>query len=547
MKRPRCLSLALVALVAFTFPLGRADEQTNSTAAPAIAQATVAPPAAAALPDPTAEIFALTAPVLEIQLDLPRSSYRALQQEPRKPVPATLREGGKVYTNVMVHLKGAAGSFRDVNSGEPSFTVSFGKDDSGQRFHGLRKIHLNNSVQDQSCTTYRICSQIFNDAGIPAARVTNARFTLNGRDCGFYVVVEGFTKDFLKRNFKDPKGNLYDGGFLQDITDNLEKDSGDDRKDRPDLRALADACYVPDRGLRWQVMQKYLDTDRFLTYMALEVILWDWDGYPMKHNNYRIYHDPVSDKLVFIPHGMDQMFENSHGSIYRFPVEGLVARALLDTPQGSQLYRERLKTVFAQHCRLERVLTRFDQLARRNREFVEKVNRNYAGRLDQEMAQTRRRIVARWESIQDQIANEPKPLDFSKPVQLTRWRQQQEMGNATQDRVSLEGSPALHIAAQSETTASWRMTVTLEPGQYRFTGQVRTANVNPRRDQSGEGAGLRISGSMRRNKLIATTGWTPMQYEFETGGGDVVLVCELRANKGEAWFKSDSLTLEKLK
>src|SRR5947199_6817880 len=65
----------------------------------------------------------------------------------RVPVPATIREGTAVYTNVAIHLKGGYGSFRPVND-KPGLTLNFDKFASGQRFHGLQKISLNNSVQD---------------------------------------------------------------------------------------------------------------------------------------------------------------------------------------------------------------------------------------------------------------------------------------------------------------------------------------------------------------------------------------------------------------
>src|ERR1043165_2116213 len=67
----------------------------------------------------------------------------------RSNVLATVREGDAVYRNVTVHLKGGAGSFRSLDQ-KPAFTLNFDKFEEGQRFHGLKKIHLNNSVQDQS-------------------------------------------------------------------------------------------------------------------------------------------------------------------------------------------------------------------------------------------------------------------------------------------------------------------------------------------------------------------------------------------------------------
>src|SRR4051812_43540159 len=76
-------------------------------------------------------------------------SWRTRKQVERTYVPATIREGKTVWTNVGVHLKGAYGSFRPLDD-KPGFTLNFDKFSGGQRFHGLQKISLNNSVQDGS-------------------------------------------------------------------------------------------------------------------------------------------------------------------------------------------------------------------------------------------------------------------------------------------------------------------------------------------------------------------------------------------------------------
>ena len=49
------------------------------------------------------------------------------------------------------------------------------------------------------------------------------------------------------------------------------------------------------------------------TPILLEAITFDWDGYPYKCNNYRVYHNPKTDKITFIPSGMDQMFGDVNG------------------------------------------------------------------------------------------------------------------------------------------------------------------------------------------------------------------------------------------
>src|SRR5262249_28986542 len=148
---------------------------------------------------------------------------------------------------------------------------------------------------------------------------------------------------FLARHFKNPNGNLYDGGFLKDITDDLEKSSGENPTDRTDLRRLADVALDQNASNRFARLSQYLDMDRFIPYLALDILMCDWDGYAINRNNYRIYHDPDSDRIVFMPHGLDQMFGVMRvgTDMPIFPrMNGLVARAVMQTPEGRQRYRQ---------------------------------------------------------------------------------------------------------------------------------------------------------------------------------------------------------------
>jgi len=67
-------------------------------------------------------------------------------------------------------------------------------------------------------------------------------------------------------------------------------------------------------------------------------------------------------------------------------------------------------------------------------------------------------------------------------------------------------------------------------------------------DEHGRGAGICISGAGKRvNVLEGDGGFNPgegggnsVSYEFETAGGEVELVFELRASQGEAWLAIDN-------
>ena len=308
------------------------------------------------------ELFAQTK-ALKLRIDLSPAAQEALRKEPKTYVRGTLREGSQALNDVAVRMKGN-GSFQGLDK-KPSLTVKINEFVQGQKFRGQAKFHLNNSAQDPSYLCETLGGQIFRDAGVPASRTIFARVELNGRDAGLYVLTEAVNKDFLSLNFKKSKGNLYEGSN-DDVTDKLDKDSGDDSTEQPDLKALAKAAQEPDPAQRWKKLTPLLDLDRFVSFAAVEVLVWHRDGYSMDRNNYRIYHDPASDQMVFLPHGMDLLLGKANGPIWP-EWRGLVARAVLETPDGRQRYRERMAKLLSTAFVPGTLQSRIQELAARVR------------------------------------------------------------------------------------------------------------------------------------------------------------------------------------
>ena len=351
---------------------------------------------------PGADLFT-NGPALTIRIEVSKAEMEALRRDPRHYADATITEGGRVYKNVGVHLKGAAGSFRQLDD-KPAFTLSFGKLTPGQRFYGLRKIHLNNSVQDGSFMTEILCGELFRSAGVPTTRACHALVQLNDRKLGLFVLKEGFTKDFLGLFFRKTGGNLYDGGFLRDVDQDLELESSGsgDVTNRADLKALRTAANERDLPKRWQRFQETLDVDRFLSFMVLESITWDWDGYVMKANNYRLYHDLDTGKMVFFPHGMDQMFWEPDGPLIP-DLNGWVARALLEPSEGKRLYQERYLDVFTNCFHVSDLTNRVEQLARIIKPALATLNPNAPQEYDGQVNRMRDLIVQRASSLTRQL------------------------------------------------------------------------------------------------------------------------------------------------
>jgi hypothetical protein len=167
-----------------------------------------------------------------------------------------------------------------------------------------------------------------------------------------YVLKEAFEREFLRLYFGSDQGNLYEGGFVGDIDEDLVKESGNGPDDHSDLQALRAAVEEKDLTNRWERLQQVLDVDRFTTYAVLSTMVSDWDGYALNRNNYRIYFRPEDGRAVFMPHGMDQLFQRSYQELDA-SWSGSVAWALFDTPQGMQLYQRRCREVFTNIFKVE--------------------------------------------------------------------------------------------------------------------------------------------------------------------------------------------------
>jgi spore coat protein H len=362
--------------------------------------ALVGAPAQFAQSDLSVKLFeGKLSPKFRIQLD--DDNLAKLRINDREYVRATIDVGDAQYAEVGFHLKGAAGSYRSIDD-KPAMTLKFDKFRKRQKFNGLDKLHLNNSVQDPSYLTEILCAELFLAANVPTARGAHAVVELQGKSRGLYVLKEGYDSAFLKRHFGNSTGNLYDGGFLTDIDGNIKKSGGANADDRADLQALLAACREPDRAQRVERLDKLLDLDRFISMMAVEVMTWHWDGYGMKNNNYRIYHDPKSDKMVFLPHGMDQMFYDPHGGIQP-PMQGIVARALFEAPEMRRRYYRRMGELSSQHFTGEKMSKRIDELRERVQPIATEISDRLGRQFEQQANHLKQRVQARAEFVDKQI------------------------------------------------------------------------------------------------------------------------------------------------
>lgn len=292
-----------------------------------------------------------------LQIEVPASSLPAFKLGQRDYVRATVRDGTTTWRDVGVRLKGHS-TFQPIDR-KPGLSLKFNEFTSGQEFHGLSKVNLNNGLQDPSYLREVLAAQLFHDAGLPAARVASVRVQLNGRELGFYNLVEGVNKGFLKREFGFAGGNLYEGE-TKDIDQHLDQENGDDVSQK-DLLELAAAARTP-RADRLMKLSAVLDVDQFTRYLAMEMLLGSVDGYAFTKNNYRVYHQPKTGRMLFMPHGLDATFGKT---VVTPPPGSLLVNALWELPEFQKSYRASLQELETKVWQVEMLTNRLAALAQK--------------------------------------------------------------------------------------------------------------------------------------------------------------------------------------
>lgn len=285
------------------------------------------PASAAPIADQAAVVYDPHA-VATIDLTLSAEAIADLQVEPSEYVKGTFElastsggPGGEETSltpsplPVEVRLKGS-GSFRPI-TGKAAFKLKFKKADA---FHGLRKMTLNNMVQDDSMAHEALTYLAFGALDAPAPRSGYAYLRLNGEDVGLYANVETLDKVALEKRFGafvDPPQHLYEGESGDDVlegdAEHFEVDEGDE-EDLADLEALIEAVNGSSEESFFERVATVADLDEMTRMWAVEHYLAHWDGYaghaqPFERpNNYYLFSD-ATGRFQMLPWGTDQTWD----------------------------------------------------------------------------------------------------------------------------------------------------------------------------------------------------------------------------------------------
>jgi hypothetical protein len=221
---------------------------------------------------------------------------------------------GKVYGPyvVGVHLKGAWGSWRDVN-GKAAFKIKMDAYVPGQTLLGVSRITLNNMVQDPSYIHESLTYRLYRNLGIPTPRTGYANVSLNGINYGLHLNVETPNKQMLKRWGVSSK-HLYKGAvpYFPDFYRGSEWMFAVESGDEADVSDLTSFLALQDSdGETWfNDMSQVVDMEMLTLGWATEYFTGHWDGYVLNRNNYFVNFDN-DGKVMLLPWGVDQTWNGA--------------------------------------------------------------------------------------------------------------------------------------------------------------------------------------------------------------------------------------------
>lgn len=312
-------------------------------------------PASAAADE--AEVLFDPADVAEIDFTLPPESLQKLEEEPEteeyQHAGISVKVAGQTISlgDVGFRLKGGHGSFRDLD-GKAAFKVKF-KEFDGPKLLGLKKLTLNNMVQDPSMVHETLVYELFRDMGVPAPRTGYAFVRINGEPYGVYLNVETYDDVMLPRLFPSTQHLFEADAAGTDVrtgeADTFEVDEGSET-DLSDLEALIAAAN--DTVGDWSDgMGAVADLTEMTRMWAVERYAAHWDGYagtaaPFRPNNYYLHSDEAG-VFAMLPWGTDQTWEEDKEVEFDEPAGGLLFNNCLADASCGGLYEAGLEEVAA--------------------------------------------------------------------------------------------------------------------------------------------------------------------------------------------------------
>jgi spore coat protein H len=307
---------------------------------------------------PTADDLFDPSVVHDIYLTVSWRDFQELRDRYREDTyyPADLRWRDQEVRNVGIRSRGL-GSRSPV---KPGLRVDFDRYSMSQEFLGLKSLVLDNLTQDASMIKERVTMLMFGEMGIPAPREVHARVFINNEYLGLYAIVESVDKKFLKRHFNENDGYLhefkpagaYGFEYLGEQLEAYAKFFEPKTHENDSMFAL----YRPIREMTWAFGEssdanfvalsgEHLDLKRFLTHVAVETFVAEYDGLlgAWGMNNFYMYRFEEKTLSTLLPWDKDNTFRAVDFDIWSNVDSNVLMKRALREPVLREAYVDALR------------------------------------------------------------------------------------------------------------------------------------------------------------------------------------------------------------
>jgi spore coat protein H len=298
--------------------------------------------------------------------------------------------GQVVFTNVATRVKGNIAS---LLSKRP-FKLDLNKFVRGQKLGGLDELTFDSLVFDYSCMNEALAYEFFRDAEVPAPRTAYAWLSVSvakrweRKPMGLYLMEEAVGEAFAAERFGSRKTPLFKPStykLFEYMGENwsayariydLKTEATPEQRQRI-IEFAHLVTSASDQEFAGRV-GGFLDLDEFARFLAVQVLLPNYDSILTTGQNFYLYLDQRSNKFGFVPWDLDAAWgnfwvgskaEQQQSSIWR-PWVGAnrFLERVMAVEEFRRIYRAHLEDFLARLYVPERLNRRIDTIAAAIRE-----------------------------------------------------------------------------------------------------------------------------------------------------------------------------------
>jgi spore coat protein H len=324
---------------------------------------------------------------------------------------ADVEFGGRFFTNSGVRFKGNGTFMGAIRSYRKPWKIELDHNVKDQKFAGRGEFNLGNLSADFTCLSDALAYELHRDAGVPAPRTAYARVFLSivgqetNRLIGPYVMVENPDGEWATERF-----GVKGVALFKPVTYELFSDLGSDwtnyhgiydpkTKTTPEQRQrVMDfaklVTHADDTEFAAKVGE-FVDLDAAATFLAVEVLLSNYDGLIAQGQNFLLSLHPQSNKFGFVPWDLDHSWgefpfmgtaeQRERADIWRPWAEPKPQRFLVRlfaVDAFKQRYRAELERLLASFFTPERLNRRVNEVAAGIRPVIAEWSTNRLAKLD---------------------------------------------------------------------------------------------------------------------------------------------------------------------